>query len=60
MYLYLSNYSRGDTCCVMIIVIRNRHNDRSSNPGRGCLHFNSTNTIGKGMLPFIPIPVIGR
>ena len=24
---------------VMVIIIGNEHNDSSSNPGRGCLHF---------------------
>ena len=25
--------------CVMVTVIRNRHDDTSSNPGLDCLHF---------------------
>ena len=35
----LSIITSGDACNVTIIIIVNGSTERSSNPGRGCLHF---------------------
>ena len=38
---------------VMVIVVRNRHGDSSSNSEQGCLHLHRTNTIWKNTYPTI-------
>ena len=46
---------------LLVIIIGYRHNDSSSNPRQGCLHFShSANTLGKGMHPIILPSVIGK
>ena len=44
----------------MVIVEGNGHGDTSSNPGRADCISHSTNTLGKGMNPFILPPAIGK
>ena len=37
VFIYI--YNCGDTCGAMVIFIRNKHGEPSSNPGQGFLHF---------------------
>ena len=50
---------KSNICGVMVIVIGNRHEDTSSNPGWDCIS-HSTNTLGKGMNPIILPPAMGK
>ena len=43
---------------VMVFVVGNRHGGTSSNPHETDCISNSTNTLGKGMNPFILSPAI--
>ena len=43
---------------VMVIVVGNEHDHKSSKPGRAWLH--NTNTLGKDMNPIILPPVMGK
>ena len=39
MKIFFIKYQSGSTRCLIVIIIGNKHDDPSSSPGQGRLHF---------------------
>ena len=59
IYIYIYIYMNGGVRGVMVTVVRNENRDTSSNPRQDCIS-RCSNTLGKGVKPFILTPNMDR